>query len=348
VEAAIKRWIVTSVFAGVTAAVVVLAAAPGRSARPAAPPACEFNDVERVVAIGDIHGAYDRFVEILQTTGLVDADVKWSGGKAHLVQLGDAVDRGPDSRKALDLLQRLAGEAAVAGGRVHQLIGNHEAMRMLGDFRYVTPGEYAAFTTPDSEKVKKDFIKNQPEDNRAKLTQQIPLGMIEMTKAFEPKGLYGAYLRGLNAVVRVNGVVFLHGGISPAVAKMSCTEINETVRRELSGDLQKTREAPLVSLTAREDGPLWYRGLALEPDTFEPTFKQILTDQHARAIVVAHTVAAGGKIRTRFENQLFMIDTGMQPAYVPDGRASAIEIRGNVFTAIYRDGREVLAGGGAQ
>jgi hypothetical protein len=336
--------------AAVAAAAAVMAPAvgPSVSAAPAAPPACEFENVDRVIAVGDIHGAYDRFVEILQTTELIDASLKWSGGKTHLVQLGDVVDRGPDSRKAIDLLQRLTGEAALAGGRVHQLIGNHEAMRMLGDYRYVTPGEYAAFTTPDSEKVKKDFIKSQPDENRAQLTQQIQLGMIEMTKAFEPKGLYGAYLRGLNAVVRVNGVVFLHGGLSPAVAKLSCTEINETVRRELSNDLQKTREAPLVSLTAREDGPLWYRGLALEPDTFEPAFQQILTDQHARAIVVAHTVAAGGKIRTRFGNSLFMIDTGMQPAYVPDGQASALEIRGNIFTAIYRDGREVLAGGGVQ
>ena len=331
---------------------LVLAAAfaaigSGRSA-PAAPPACEFDGIERVVAIGDIHGAYDRFVEILQTTELIDASLKWSGGKTHLVQLGDVLDRGPDSRKALDLLQRLTGEAALAGGRVHQLIGNHEAMRMLGDYRYVNAGEYAAFTTPDSEKVKKDFIKSQPDEVRAQLTQEIQLGRIEMVKAFEPKGIYGAYLRGLNAVVKVNGVVFLHGGISPAVAKMTCSDINETVRKELSNDLQKTMQAPLVSLTAREDGPLWYRGLALEPDTFEPAFQQILIDQRARAIVVAHTVAAGGKIRTRFGNTLFMIDTGMQPEYVPDGRASALEIRGNVFTAIYRDGREVLAGGGVQ
>lgn len=344
---AINRLGLGAVLTALCTAVAVMTSAASRPV-PVAPPACDFDGVDRVVAIGDIHGAYDRFVEILQTTELIDAGLKWSGGKAHLVQLGDVVDRGPDSRKALDLLQRLAGEAAVAGGRVHQLIGNHEAMRMLGDYRYVTPGEYAAFTTPDSEKVKKDLIKSQSDPNRAHLVQQMPLGMIEMTKAFEPKGLYGAYLRGLNAVVRVNGVVFLHGGISPAVAKMSCTEINETVRRDLSNDLQKTLEAPLVSLTAREDGPLWYRGLALEPDTFEPTFRQILTDQHARAIVVAHTVVEGGKIGTRFGKALFMIDTGMQSDYVPDGRASALEIRGDTFTAIYRDSREVLAGGGLQ
>ena len=40
-----------------------------------------------------------------------------------------------------------------------------------------------------------------------------------------------------------------------------------------------------------------------------------------------------------------MIDTGMQPAYVEKGRASALEIKGEVFTAIYRDSREVVGGG---
>ena len=51
------------------------------------------------------------------------------------------MDRGPDSRKALDLLERLQDEAQRSGGAVHALLGNHEIMRMLGDLRYVTPGE---------------------------------------------------------------------------------------------------------------------------------------------------------------------------------------------------------------
>ena len=111
-------------------------------------------------------------------------------------------------------------------------------------------------------------------------------------------------------------------------------------------DLEKTRAAPNESLTAREDGPLWYRGLAQEPETFEPQLTEILTAQKARAIVVAHTVAPTGRITARFGGRVFMIDTGMQPAYVEKGRPSALEIRGQVFTAIYRDSREVVAGGG--
>ena len=105
-----------------------------------AEPACEFDRIERVVAVGDVHGAYDAFVGILRTAGLIDERQRWVGSKAHLVQTGDVVDRGPDSRKALDLLEKLQGDARKAGGAVHPLIGNHEAMRLLGDMRYVSPG----------------------------------------------------------------------------------------------------------------------------------------------------------------------------------------------------------------
>jgi hypothetical protein len=42
------------------------------------------------------HGAYDRFVEILKVAGIVDSELRWIGGRTHVVQLGDLVDRGDD------------------------------------------------------------------------------------------------------------------------------------------------------------------------------------------------------------------------------------------------------------
>src|SRR5215475_10924401 len=83
---------------------------------------CETDGIERIVAVGDVHGAYDRFVAILRTAGVIDDGAHWAAGKTHLVQLGDVLDRGPDSRKALDLLQRLEPEASHAGGQVHALL----------------------------------------------------------------------------------------------------------------------------------------------------------------------------------------------------------------------------------
>jgi hypothetical protein len=169
-----------------------------------------------------------------------------------------------------------------------------------------------------------------------------------MRVAFGRNGRYGRELRKLDTVAKINGIVFLHGGISPSVADMPCETINASVRRELSEDVEKTREAPLASLSAREDGPLWYRGLAQEPDAFAPTVDEILTKQRAQAIVIGHTVAPDGRIRVRFSGKVFQIDTGMQPAYIATGRPSALEIQRGVFTAIYPDRRDTLVGEPAQ
>jgi len=140
--------------------------------------------------------------------------------------------------------------------------------------------------------------------------------------------------------IKIDGFQFVHGGISPAVAPLGCEAINDQVRRELTSDLDKTRAAPLATLAARTDGPLWYRGLAQEPDTFAPQVDEILAKTHARAIIVAHTVTASGRITPRFDGRVIQIDTGMQPAYVPGGRASALEIRKGEATAIYVDRRD--------
>ena len=317
---------------------VLQARAPSLSA---AEPPCEFDGIERIVAVGDVHGAYDRFVEILGAAGVLNAGAHWAGGRTHLVQTGDVLDRGPDSRKVLDLLERLQNEARKAGGAVHPLLGNHEAMRMLGDLRYVVPGEYQAFETPRSVSMRDEFLKSAEPFQRP---ADVPLGWVEMRQAFGRTGEYGRWLRTLNVVIKIDGVLFLHGGISPGLADMSCETINAAIRREITTDIEKTRAAPRTSLSAREDGPLWYRGLALEPDSFGPAVEEILQKQHARAIVTSHTVAPRGRIRVRFDGKVMQIDTGMQPAHVADGQASALEIEHGVFTAIYRDHRDVLPG----
>lgn len=340
------RSVVSRLVAGTMAGVLVLAIwppAPARLAAATSPSSCELEGVDRVVAVGDVHGAYDRLVEILRVAGLVDGRAHWVGANTHLVQLGDIVDRGPDSRKALDLLRRLQDEAARAGGAVHVLLGNHEVARMLGDFRLTTPGEYEAFVTPDSENIRDAFVASAAPSERPQLLKDTPLGFVEMRIAFGRAGAYGKWLRTLDVVARIDGVLFLHGGVSPAVAGLSCQEINATVKQELGADLDKTRAAPLASLAAREDGPLWYRGLAVEPESFAPQVDDILAHERARAIVIGHTVVPGGRILTRFGGKVIQIDTGMQAAYVPTGCASALEIRGGVFTAIYTDRRDILS-----
>jgi hypothetical protein len=323
-------------------------------------PACDLRTTERIVAIGDVHGAYDRFVETLRAAGLVDGRTRWSGGRAILVQTGDVLDRGPDSRKALDLLRRLEGEAMRAGGGVYPLLGNHEVMRLIGDWRYVNPEEIAAFRTADSADLRERayaFVVaaaagrakelQQPFDApafREQFMKEVPLGYVEIRQAFGPAGEYGRWLRERHAVVKIDGVVFVHGGITAATAALGCAGINEAVRRDLMV-ANPTPEQAQTLLSSSEAGPLWYRGLAEEPDpAFAPEVTTILGVLGARAIVIGHTFPAGFRITPRFDGRVIQIDTGMLGGtFYPGGVGSALEIRGDAMTAIYRAGRERLS-----
>lgn len=307
-----------------------------------------------MVAIGDVHGAYDNFVAVLAMTGLIDAEQRWSGGRARLVQTGDVLDRGPDSRKALELLMRLEQEASKAGGRVHALLGNHEAMRMQGDRRYVSGGEYEAFRTPDSEKLREHYYQALVAEVRQRskaagegfdeaafkrrFFADTPLGLLEMREAFGPQGRYGRWLRSHDTIVRIDGVVFLHGGISPAVAPLGCEAINDKVRRELA---QPAPASPTEALSTRPDGPLWYRGLAQEDEAaLAPALEGILSALGARALVVGHTPTGTGRIQTRFDGRVVQIDAGMLPAF--GGHLAALELGSEGMVALYPEGRVPL------
>ena len=183
--------------------------------------------VERVVAVGDVHGDYDQLAAVLRSAGLIDEQSNWTGGKTHLVQNGDVLDRGPDSRKAMDLLMRLEKQAAEAGGYVHALIGNHEAMNVYGDLRYVSPGEFAAFRDENSEKSREAALAKERPADRAHWEAQHPLGYFEHRQQFSPSGTYGKWIASHDAVIKINDSLFLHGGISPKYVSTKIRDINQ-------------------------------------------------------------------------------------------------------------------------
>jgi Calcineurin-like phosphoesterase len=88
-----------------------------------------------VWVVGDPQGHLQQLCEVLRSAGLIDADAAWSGEAQRLVVLGDLVDRGPHGLAVIDLLMRLRGEAARAGGEVHVVIGNHD-VQLLAAHRF--------------------------------------------------------------------------------------------------------------------------------------------------------------------------------------------------------------------
>ncbi|MFN8092733.1 MAG: metallophosphoesterase [Vicinamibacteria bacterium] len=339
-------------------AALLLAAALAPRPAAGAPSPCGLKGVSRVVAVGDVHGSYDRFVGILQASGLVDAQARWTGGRAHLVQVGDVLDRGAEGPKVVDLLMRLEGQAAKAGGRVIPLLGNHEVMNMLGDLRYVSAEEYRQFRTPDSERLRSHLYERSMDRARsaakargekfdetafrAKFNEEAPLGWIERKQALAADGRLGEWLRKHDTVATIDGVVFVHGGLTPEVAALGCEAINDRVRKEIGADVEKTMADPKATLAAGENGPLWFRGLARgETPELEALADGALRPLAARAIVIGHTVTGTGRIEVRVGGRVIMIDAGMTDGY--GGHAAALEIDGQGrMTAIYPDRREPL------
>ena len=214
-------------------------------------PIALFGAQPEYVVIGDVHGAFDNFVAILQKTGIIDHDHHWTGGNITLVQVGDLLDRGPKPRQTMDLIMALQSEAQKAGGRVVELLGNHEIMNIMGDLRYVTPENYAAFADTKSEERRQSawqkFVKwrNQHEALAAELPPSLnptdaqwmaqhPAGFVEHREAFSPNGKYGKWLRGHSAVAKLGSVVFLHGGLDSTVANMGLDGINVRIHDEIN------------------------------------------------------------------------------------------------------------------
>ena len=202
-----------------------------------------FDGVERIVAMSDIHGAYDHFTAALKSAGVVDDGLSWAGGKTHLVIVGDMLDRGPQSRDVMDLLMRLEGEAADAGGMVHVLIGNHEAMNLVGDLRYVSQGQYAAFAQDerpeDRERWKAAYVAKRgtegksPEEVAEEFDRQFPIGFFGKWRAFGSTGKYGSWLLSKPIIVVIDGTAFVHGGLSPMIARLGLDGVNGRLHSEL-------------------------------------------------------------------------------------------------------------------
>lgn len=330
----------------------ILIAAPGSAAADDT-----WAGVERIVAFGDIHGDYEQFTAHLTSAGLIDSRDKWAGGRTHFVQLGDVTDRGPDSRKIVDLIMKLERGARRSGGMVHFVIGNHEAMNMVGDLSYVHEGEFEAFRTSSSVRERNRYYRRTvehikvtaPEEtwpvfddaHRAVWNLEYPLGYVELRRAWGPKGKYGRWLVKHHAVIRINDALFVHGGIGPAYVNHTREALNEDVVADL-----KTGIYNPDALIMAEDGPLWYRGLVQHPEADERPHVEALKAAHGVShIVVGHTPIVGA-IFPRFGDSVVLIDVGIGAHY--GARSAFLEIKGDDLTAWHRGTPLALPSDGGQ
>ena len=300
---------------------------------------------------------------------------------------------------------RLEDEAKRAGGRVESLLGNHEVMNLLHEFRDVSPAAYASFADARSEGrrqrafddyvrlVKRRATPGEAAPARDAWLATHPPGFLEYVEALGPRGKYGRWLRSHKVVFTDDRTAFMHAGVRPAwpatlrrhqphrgdrdiaawddtkammvkaqIVPAFCTlpEAVEAAVAELqriSAALQAsappgdhvTREfvEQLQTLLAvgksslfEPEGPLWFRGFALWPET--PGKQRRASHAGPRQVrrrAVRHRSHALAVGPDRLALQQSPHPDRHRHGRFKNGRASALELQAGRITAIYTDSR---------
>ena len=252
------------------------------------PPPALWEQPKSMLVLSDVEGQYTEVLRFLENNDVVDTDGTWTFGEGHVVCLGDMVDRGTEVTETLWLFHRLSLEATRAGGHVHFILGNHEAMVLGGDVRY-TADKYKA------------------------MAAQLEIPCEALLGA---DTVLGRWLRSCNSVERIGELLYVHAGISTSVASrpLDFDGVNGAMRKALGtpkADL-KDSDSLAYSLIWGRPGPLWYRGY-FEKYTEDygpvPSLAEldlILENTGARTIVVGHTKVK--KVTSMFEGRVLAID----------------------------------------
>ncbi|RKP05463.1 Metallo-dependent phosphatase-like protein [Thamnocephalis sphaerospora] len=270
----------------------------------------------RIVAVGDLHGDMDSALSVLRMARVIDNSGRWSGGSnTVLVQTGNIIDYGPDTKDLLTFFAQLVQEANRAGGRVIQLLGNHEIMNMAHDLRFVRERS-DEFLSPESRAT-----------------------------TFSSTGYLGFRLSNLPVVRQINDTVFVHGGITLRWADNDIQVINQYAKAQLDSYIKRkdTGTAARYPFVLDESSPIHYDGYLEDPERVAcEALQRVLLAMGVKRMVVGHTLQESGKIYSRCNGRLLAINTGISRAI--QGKHSALEILpGNSINAIYPSGLDNLA-----
>jgi len=170
--------------------------------RQKAAPASIAPDGWRIYAIGDVHGCIDQLNRLLDA---IEIDLSRSSARAHLVFLGDLVDRGPASAAIVDRVK--AG--GLPGDKASFLMGNHEEVLLScydGDLQRCGDWlQYGGLQTLESYGLSRKEIFERAADLPAAIREAIPREHVSFIRTFSDKIELGDYL-------------FVHAGIRPGVA----------------------------------------------------------------------------------------------------------------------------------
>ena len=270
--------------------------------------------VERIVAIGDLHGDMDVTRRAFRLAGAIDDEDHWIGGKLVIVQTGDQLDRGGEEQAILEFLARLTEEAAEAGGAVHVLNGNHELMNVSLDLRYITEDGFEDFQDAVVVDESDSLIASYEPHQRARIA------------AFRPGGPFAALMARRNTIVIIGENVFVHGGLLPEHVEYGIDRLNEEIRSWMRGE----RLRPQWSRGS--NSPVWSRHYSVDAEEDDAALlDEVLRSLGAKRMIVGHSIQSSG-ISAYCDGRVWCIDVGMAEHY--GGVPKVLEIRGDTVTVL--------------
>ena len=250
------------------------------------PAVIERDTSAEVIALGDVHGGYQRLVNLLATAGLIKPDTQtppayaWTGGNRLLVSVGDLIDKGTQSIEVLDLMMKLQSQAAASGGEVIVTLGNHEV-------------EFLA--NPDNKKAR-EFI------------DELHSKGIEPDTMPQGEKPYGEWLMNRPLAARVNDWFFSHAGNTSG---KTIGDLTQSFRHDVSqGDWGSDF---LIGDDSLLEAEKWWKGEGSASKLLDDYLKTL----NAGHIVFGHDPGAfrdKGQIGQEKDGRIFLIDVGMSPA----------------------------------
>jgi hypothetical protein len=271
---------------------------------------------ERLIILGDLHADYKSTITLFKKLDLIIINNNnkpiWNAKPKNtvIVQLGDQVDGGgrgtSESSGELDLIEFMENihvQAYRVGGGVYSLIGNHEIMNLLGDFRYASSKD---INIQGGEKLRKEL--------------------------FKPGGdLFNNLSCTRNAILQIGNFVFAHAGIVPDNIKdfdrpeIFIKYINLLMKEFLQGKRDKNDEEIQKYFLDKDTSIIWNRQYGNEITKCSDV-EDVVKMLNVGHMIVGHTIQ--NKINSTCNNKLWRVDVGISKIF-NSNNLSVLEILDN-------------------
>eukprot|EP00053_Salpingoeca_punica_P005906 m.57297 g.57297 ORF g.57297 m.57297 type:complete len:384 (-) comp13449_c0_seq1:229-1380(-) len=279
---------------------------------------------KRLVAIGDLHGDFEKSILQFKVAGLINDKGDWIGKDTVCVQVGDVLDRGDDEIKLMLWLEKLKHEAAAAGGALHVINGNHETLTVQGRFRYATRGSRQRFDEwlkwyEIGRRLKALCQRGEPHPLQP-VPDSVPEKWRSRFVAMRPGGpLATRFIGGQRTVLAVGKTLFVHGGILPQHLDIGLDRINKETQAWIMG----RPGSHMPDYLKYRDAVVWARDYSDEEKPDCELLRKVLARAGFSRMVVGHTIQTG--INAACDGMVIRVDVGSSRGCT-DGSPQVLEI----------------------